>query len=221
MAACIGFPIVVHVVVDLLDLVNTPVGIREDRRDRDCAHVFLLRALGEVQQSKPLDQIPTAGGHVSLHERFAFEVTFDGTWAINRLQQFLKSEILQIDLLHVPLTDSSAWQRPDFGVHRVATYRLCPWPWVYNGDLCAAKDVVHTTQAVSAEGFDFCATQLRVRLWSRVAHESPWGCGVQLPKSGDIFEVPQTQVSTNGYIPQGKQIHRGSRSRSCDPTTNK
>lgn len=163
------------------------------------AHVLLLRALGEVRQSAPLERNPLGGVRIQLQGSFSFTASFDGSWPAGRLRKLLAGEALRADLLRVPLADEAAWRRPDLGARRVASYRVCPWPWVGAGGLCAMTQVQHRAQPLAAGGSsDTEGPWLRVRLRARIAYEKPWGDGgLDLPKSGDILELPSPLPATH------------------------
>lgn len=201
-----GTPIVVQLSVELLVLEAMPP-VPEGEED-DWAFVLLIKALGEVRQSGPLQARAGTdkGGAVPLSGRFSFQATFDGSWKPRTLRRLLDVETLRMELLRVPLADPAAWERRALGAERVAAYSLSPWPWLLHragaaagvsDDLCARASGIITTRPHPSEAALAAAPWLRLHLRSIVAREvggADTMCQMLLPGGGDVVEVPRQVV---------------------------
>mmetsp|Transcript_63508 Transcript_63508/g.112973 ORF Transcript_63508/g.112973 Transcript_63508/m.112973 type:complete len:201 (+) Transcript_63508:46-648(+) len=198
-------PLCVRICVDLLELVIDGPDMeaqytRLKAVTKSGAMVLLLRALGEVHQTPPLEllwQYDPVG--IPLGGRFSFCTHFDSSWPVASLRSLLSAETLRVDLLHVPL-EASIPGRADLGAQRVAAYRLCPWPWL----LGCSPFSLHGLCGAS-KGREECAAKagprvetgpwLRVKLWTSIAEETETvfqsSCqGLHLAQSGDVVEIP-------------------------------
>eukprot|EP00927_Polykrikos_kofoidii_P015212 TRINITY_DN16755_c0_g1_i1.p1 TRINITY_DN16755_c0_g1~~TRINITY_DN16755_c0_g1_i1.p1 ORF type:complete len:319 (+),score=46.19 TRINITY_DN16755_c0_g1_i1:63-1019(+) len=132
----VGRPVSVEMRVDLLELGDV------HSVANDYAYLLILRGLGDVRQS---DVLEVTCGRTPLQDRFCFQAAFDACWEVSRLRRLLASETLRLELVRVPLHDTIARQRSDFGAERVAAFRLCPWPWLLQpstgGAFCRATDI--------------------------------------------------------------------------------
>eukprot|EP00931_Biecheleriopsis_adriatica_P096263 TRINITY_DN69921_c0_g1_i1.p1 TRINITY_DN69921_c0_g1~~TRINITY_DN69921_c0_g1_i1.p1 ORF type:complete len:217 (+),score=48.31 TRINITY_DN69921_c0_g1_i1:60-710(+) len=203
MEDCIGCPLVVQVSVDHLELGGLP-------QAQASVFVLVLRALGEIYQTAPLET-SLAEGHLGTCECCSFCAYFDASWSSNALRRLLAKECLRIELLQVPLEDAAVLAKADFGAQRIAAYRICPWPWVQRDKkgLCSMAQGRHEAKALDAPllrwGDQEADPWLRLRLSAKVAEEIPLQDRdleklkalaldkfLKIPEGGDVFEVPGT-----------------------------